>query len=93
MVRKKVSTTKKENKDDFLNIIKEHELVPTARVMSEEEVKELLKKYNLKSKEQLPKILSKDPLVQICKAKKGDVLEIIRKSEISGESYYYRLVI
>jgi len=97
MPRKKTSSSKKNNgkkeKDNFLEIIKEHELVPKARVLNEEEVKDLLNKYNLKSKEQLPKIFEKDPLVKICGAKKGDVLEIIRKSPTTKEAYYYRLVI
>ena len=97
MPRKKTSSSKKSSgkkeKDNFLEIIKEHELVPKARVLNEKEVEELLKKYNLKSKSQLPKIFEKDPLVKICNAKKGDVLEIIRESPTAKEAYYYRLVI
>ena len=93
MPRKKSSQKIDKEKEDFLEIIKEHELVPKARVLNEKEVEELLKKYGLSSKEQLPKISEKDPLVKICKAKKGDVLEIERKSEIAGVYYYYRVVI
>ena len=89
---KKTSQKKKEKEQDFLNIIKNHRLMPEARVLSKEEAEELLKKFNIK-KEQLPKILSKDPLVKIVNAKVGDIIEIKRKSPIAGEGIYYRLVI
>ncbi|MEO2154184.1 MAG: DNA-directed RNA polymerase subunit H [Nanoarchaeota archaeon] len=73
-------------------MVKNHRLFPEARILNEKEVKELLSKYKIK-KEHLPKILEKDPLVKVLGAKKGDVIEIKRKSLITGESTYYRLVI
>ena len=80
---------------DFLGIggkMLEHEFVPEHRKISEEEIKELKKKFGIK-KWQLPKILDRDPIAMLIGAKPGDVLEIARKSETAGESKYYRLVI
>ena len=41
----------------------------------------------------LPKIFESDPVVKKLGAKIGDVLEIVRSSEVSGESVYYRIVV
>ncbi|WP_048148945.1 DNA-directed RNA polymerase subunit H [Palaeococcus ferrophilus] len=70
----------------------DHELVPEHRVLSEEEVEELLKKYRIKLS-QLPQIKASDPAVQALGAEPGDVIEIKRKSPTAGVYYYYRLVI
>ena len=70
-----------------------HGLVPPHRIMSKDEVKELMKKYGLKSLKQLPRILVTDPAAIAIGAVRGDVLEITRKSITGGESKYYRLVI
>ena len=43
--------------------------------------------------EKLPKILESDPPVKEIKARPGDVLEIKRKSQVAGQSIYYRLVV
>ncbi len=72
--------------------ILDHVLVPKARILSEKEVEELLKRHGV-TKEQLPKILRTDPVVVELGAKPGDVIEFIRKSPIAGESKYYRVVI
>ncbi len=74
-----------------LNVLK-HEMVPEHIVLSEEEKKEVLEKYNISIK-QLPKILAKDPVVKAIGAKPGDVIKIVRKSPVAGKSVYYRLVV
>lgn len=73
------------------NVLK-HEMVPEHVVLSEEEKREVLEKYNI-SEKQLPKILAKDPVVKAIGAKPGDVVKIIRKSPVAGKSIYYRLVV
>jgi DNA-directed RNA polymerase subunit H len=69
-----------------------HELSPRYEVLSEEERINLLKKYKIKPSN-LPKILDSDPAVKALGAKPGDIIKITRKSELAGESVYYRLVI
>lgn len=72
--------------------ILEHELVPKHIVLNEKEKEEVLKKYRVTLK-QLPRILSSDPVVKAIGAKPGDIIKIIRKSPVAGESVYYRVVV
>jgi len=67
-------------------------MVPKHEVLSKKESEELLKKYGITS-DNLPKINENDPVVQVVKAKKGDVLRIIRQSPTAGEAVYFRLVV
>ncbi|MCW1300948.1 MAG: DNA-directed RNA polymerase subunit H [Candidatus Nanoarchaeia archaeon] len=69
-----------------------HRLVPRHRIISEEEKRELLTKYNAKLAD-LPRILITDPVVRKLGAKPGDVIEITRSSPTAGETKYYRVVI
>jgi len=73
-----------------INIFK-NRLVPKCRILKDEEVNELLKKYNI-SKQQLPRILVSDPMAKAMDAKIGDVLEIERVSKTAGLSKFYRVV-
>lgn len=77
-----------EKKFDILK----HELVPEHIILNENEKKELFEKLKIKS-ENLPKILTNDPVVKAIDAKEGDVLKIIRKSPTAGTSIYYRVVV
>jgi DNA-directed RNA polymerase subunit H len=67
-------------------------LVPKHEVLSEEELKALLERYNI-TKGQLPKILITDPVVKKIKAKVGDVVRITRESKTAGKSVVYRVVV
>ena len=73
----------------LINITK-HELVPSMRIVSEEEKLAVKEKYNVESMSNFPIILSYDPVAQFYGVKKGDLCEIIRKSETSGEYKAYR---
>lgn len=66
--------------------------MPKFRILSEEEKKAVLERYKT-TPEKLPKILSSDPVVVKIGAKKGDILEIKRTSEVAGEYIYYRVVV
>ena len=68
-----------------------HELVPSHSVLSEKKLSELLVEYSI-TKNQLPKILTDDPMVKSLKAKVGDVIEIARTSLTAGNHKYYRVV-
>jgi len=70
-----------------------HKLVPKHIVLSDEEKQEVMKGYGIKKLRQFPKILKSDPVVQMLKAKTGDLIKIIRKSDTTKESVYYRMVI
>jgi DNA-directed RNA polymerase subunit H len=72
--------------------ILEHVLVPKFRVLSEEEKKIILDKFRT-TPDKLPKILEADPVVTKIGAKRGDLLEIRRASEVAGEFLYYRIVV
>ena len=70
----------------------QHELVPEHTILSEEESKELLKRYNIKP-DQLPKILDTDPAAISIEAKPGQIVKIVRKSRTAKHATVYRFVI
>jgi len=65
--------------------------VPEHVILNEQEVAELLKKYNI-TIQQLPKIFTTDAPVKAIGAKEGNVLKITRNSPTAGTTVYYRLV-
>jgi len=71
--------------------IKDHFLVPKHEVMTKKELDDLLKKFDITTK-QFPRILHSDPIVKEIGAKIGDVLRITRKSQVAEKSFYYRIV-
>lgn len=74
-----------------LNVL-EHVMVPDHQIMSEDEVSELLTRYNITT-EQLPKIYHDDPAVKTIGAEADDVIRVIRTSHTAGRAEAYRLVI
>jgi DNA-directed RNA polymerase subunit H len=77
-------------KDQF-NVLN-HELVPIHELLSDEEVRDLYKNYNILA-EQLPKILASDPAARAVGGQNGNVVRIRRKSKTAGEAIAYRYVI
>ncbi|MEM1684397.1 MAG: DNA-directed RNA polymerase subunit H [Nanopusillaceae archaeon] len=97
MPKKKTSKKTKVSKEKKLRSLEEiditqHELVPRHEILSEEEKKQLLEKYKVKL-EDLPRIRINDPAIAKLKPKPGDIIKIIRKDPIAGETAYYRVVI
>ena len=74
-----------------LNVL-DHAMVPDHKIMSEEEVSELLTLYNITT-EQLPKIYNDDPAVKTIGAEVDNVIQVIRASHTAGRAEAYRLVI
>ena len=70
-----------------------HQLVPPHRKLNPDETTEIMNKYLVKSKLQLPLILKTDRIAKWLGLKQGEVVEIIRYNENSGKSYYYRCYI
>lgn len=69
-----------------------HVLIPKHTKLSEKEKQELFEKYGVSIKE-LPKISKDDPAIANLDIKPSDVIKILRKSPISGESIFYRGVV
>ena len=69
-----------------------HVLVPEHSILSEEESRDLLKKYNIRP-DQLPKILHTDPGVVAIGAKPGQIIKIIRKSQTARQAIVFRFII
>jgi len=70
-----------------------HQLVPKHTKISNEEVTELMEKYLIKGKAQMPYILHNDTISKWLGLKQGDVVKIERFNENSGVSYYYRVCV
>ena len=94
--------TKELNKDLYKNVevflrknmifnITKHDYVPKHILLTKEEEKELLEKYNT-TKGKLPKISKTDPISKYYGMKTDQICKIIRKSPEVGEYVYYRLV-
>lgn len=70
-----------------------HQLVPKHTKLTPEEVTEVMDKYLIKGKIQMPYILHNDVIAKWLGLKQGDVVKIERLNENSGVSYYYRVTI
>jgi DNA-directed RNA polymerase subunit H (RpoH/RPB5) len=70
-----------------------HVLVPKHTKISGDDVTEMMEKYMIKSKIQIPYILHNDPIAKWLGLKQGDVIKIDRVNENSGLSYYYRVCV
>jgi DNA-directed RNA polymerase subunit H len=69
-----------------------HVNVPKHELLPDDEVKALLKQFGI-VKEQLPKIRSNDPAVQVIDGKAGQVVKVIRRSPTAGTATAYRLIV
>ena len=80
------------NISELMVNITEHTYVPKHLLLSTEEKKELKKRYKI-TENQLPKILSTDPVAKYLGLKRGDVVKIIRDSETAGKYVTYRITV
>ena len=71
--------------------VQQHVLVPKHVLMTEEEVTQLLTRYNI-SKKQMPSISSKDPAIKDLNVTAGNVIKVIRTSLTQGKAEFYRAV-
>lgn len=70
-----------------------HVLVPKHTKLSYDEITEIMNKYLIKGKAQMPYILRGDIIAKWLGLKQGDVVKIERYNENSGLSYYYRVCV
>lgn len=73
--------------------IQKHTLVPPHRILKEEEVEEIRKRYNITTDTQFPDISRFDPVAQSIYMRPGEVCEIIRPSKTAITASYYRVCI
>jgi DNA-directed RNA polymerase I, II, and III subunit RPABC1 len=71
--------------------ITHHHIVPKHTILNEEDSKKILNSFDA-TKNQLPKLLSTDPVAKYYGMKSGDICKITRNSPMTGESIYYRIV-
>ena len=76
------------------NILWLNKLVPKHILLEDSEIEGILEPLNI-IREQLPKILLKDPALKALdqEAKPGDVVEVHRVSESAGSNLAYRVVV
>jgi len=70
-----------------------HTLVPEHRVMTDNETKEVMTKYNITDITQFPDISRFDPVARVIGLRPGQVCHIIRASKTAIETNYYRVCI
>jgi DNA-directed RNA polymerase subunit H (RpoH/RPB5) len=76
------------------NVLWLNKLVPKHVLLEDSKIEDILEPLNI-IKEQLPKILLKDPALKALdqEAKPGDVVEVHRVSESAGSNLAYRVVV
>lgn len=78
--------------NELINNITHHNLNPKFIKISQEQEIELLERYDLRSKLQLPIILASDPISKYFGYVSGDICKIERKSITNGIDISYRCV-
>ena len=68
-----------------------HQYVPSHTILSDNEVDEMMKKYNVREKSQLPDISRYDPVALAIGMRPGEVCKIDRPSKSAISSLYYRV--
>jgi DNA-directed RNA polymerase subunit H (RpoH/RPB5) len=76
----------------MFNIL-EHALVPPHRILTNTEVDDVKRKYNITEDIQFPDISRFDPVAQIIGIRPGQVCEIIRPSKTAITGLYYRICV
>ncbi|MBC5793127.1 MAG: DNA-directed RNA polymerase subunit H [Nanohaloarchaea archaeon] len=72
--------------------VSDHEAVPQHRKLEEDEIEEVLEKYDA-DRSDLPNIERTDAALKQMDVEVDDVIEIVRESPTAGESVYYRVVV
>jgi len=70
-----------------------HSLVPEHTIISDKDVEEIMKKYNIKNKIEFPDISRFDPVARVIGMRPGNVCKIIRPSKTAITTDYYRVCI
>ena len=76
----------------LFNILKHH-AVPPCRILSNEEVEEVKRRYNISDNLQFPKLSRFDPQALAICFRPGEIMELIRSSKTSCVTKYYRVCV
>lgn len=79
-------------KNELLINLIDHKYIPKHYLLTNEEKEKFYNEYDI-TKQEMPKCFISDPVSKYYNVKIGDIFRIIRPSELTGESIYYRLVI
>jgi len=93
MLQKKGGTLQYFHVKNLLFNPTKHQLVPKHIKLNAEQTSQMMEKYLIKGKIQMPFILHSDVIAKWMGLKQGDVVQIERYNENSGLSYYYRVCI
>jgi len=70
-----------------------HSLVPEHTIISETEIKDVMQRYNILNKSDLPDISRFDPVARVIGLRPGNVCKIVRSSKTAITTNYYRICI
>jgi DNA-directed RNA polymerase subunit H (RpoH/RPB5) len=73
--------------------ILEHSLVPRVTILSDDEINDFKKKYNVTTEKDMPEISRFDPQAQAICLRPGQICKFIRNSPTSMETPYFRICI
>ena len=73
--------------------ILEHSLVPRVTILSDDEINDFKKKYNVTTVKDMPEISRFDPQAQAICLRPGQICKFIRNSPTSMETPYFRICI
>jgi DNA-directed RNA polymerase subunit H (RpoH/RPB5) len=76
----------------LFNILK-HQAVPPCRILSNEEVEQVKRRYNISDNLQFPKLSRFDPQALAICFRPGEIIELIRSSKTSCVTKYYRICV
>jgi len=70
-----------------------HSLVPEHTIITDQEIDDIMKKYNILNKSDLPDISRFDPVARVIGLRPGNVCKIVRPSKTAITTDYYRICI
>ena len=78
------------NLNNYLFNILNHVMVPPHKILTEDEKKAIVIKYNITDMSQFPEVSRFDPVAQALGMRPGEVSEITRRSPTAITTFYYR---
>jgi len=77
----------------FMTDIRNHIMVPPHSLCTDKEMEDVMRNNGVTDPSQFPKIRFNDPQVILMEGKPGQLVKIIQKNTITGDSPYYRIIV